>query len=208
MTTVIGGDLALAKTGLAVWTDGDVRLRTIRTSKDDGDKPVRWSMLCREVAAEVPFMTSQAERPRSLFVCEGIYHRVGFGAVGLDLAAVRAVVLLRMYAMDVPTVVCTPQNAKILATGNGAAKKPDMVAAARDILRLTPRNDDEADAAWLMAAGLTRFPEGRAWLADRGVATDRPWSNGIAWPTMAWADMEVPDGTGRGARQRGREAAG
>ena len=202
MTTVIGGDLALAKTGLAVWRDGDVTLRTITTSKDDGDKPARWTIVCNEVAVEVPFRVGPGD-PRSLFVCEGIYHRVGKGAVGLELAAVRAVVLLRMYAMGVPTVVCAPQNTKILATGNGAAKKPDMVAAARDILRLTPRNDDEADAAWFMAAGLTRFPEGRAWLADRGVATDRPWSNGIAWPTTSWADMEVPDGTGRGAGERG-----
>lgn len=201
MTTVIGGDLALAKTGLAVWTDGDVRLRTVHTSKDDGDKPARWSIVCREVAAEVPFRVGMGDN-RCLFVCEGIYHRVGKGAVGLELAAVRAVVIMRMYAMDVPHIVCPPQSTKILATGAGNAQKPDMVRAAREILRLSPRNDDEADAAWFMAAGLTRFPEGREWLADRGVLTDRPWANGITWPTLAWAEKGVPHGTGRRAHRQ------
>lgn len=199
MTTVIGGDLALAQTGLAIWRDGDAYLRTVKTDPKMGDKPVRWSVITREVAREV--------RPRSLFVCEGIYHRKGFGAVGLDLAAVRAVVLLRMYAISTPYAILTPQNAKMLATGHGNAKKPHMVAAAREILRLDPQNEDEADAAWLMAAGLTRFPEGRAWLADRGVATDRPWQTGVTWPTLSWGSQEeVPDGR-RGEGGDGLEAA-
>lgn len=202
MTTVIGGDLALAQTGLAIWRDGEVCLRTVKTSKDLGDKPVRWSIICREVRREV--------RPRSLFIGEGIYHRSGFGAVGLDLAAVRATVLMQMYAMSVPYAILTPQNAKLLATGRGNAKKADMVAAARTILRLDPQTEDEADAAWLMAAGLTRFPAGRMWLAERGVDLDSPWSTGVTWPTLPWArpEMEEPDGRSRGAGGgRGRAAA-
>lgn len=207
MTTVIGGDLALAKTGLATWRDGNVTLRTVLTSKDD-PKHLRWSQVAREVAREVPTVRS-AGGPRSLFVCEGIYHRKGFGAVGLELAAVRAVVITRVYALSVPHVIITAQNAKMLATGHGNAKKPAMMAAARDVLRLHPQNDDEADAAWMMAAGLTRFPAGRAWLAERGVAMDTPWQTGIAWPTLSWAtpEQEVPDGrTGR-AGTDGLEAA-
>jgi Holliday junction resolvasome RuvABC endonuclease subunit len=202
MTTVIGGDLALAQTGLAVWRDGDVYLRTVRTHKDQGDDTVRHSIICREVRRE-------ARPPRTLFVCEGIYHRRNFGAVGLKLAAVRGVVLLHCYAMSVPYVVLTPQNVKMLATGRGDAKKPAMMAAARDVLRLEPANDDEADAAWMMAAGLTRFPEGRAWLAERGVDLGRPWTTGVRWPTARWisAPEEVPDGTGGRGEGDGLEAA-
>lgn len=202
MTTVIGGDLALRQTGLAIWSDGVVRLRTITTAPEDGDKPVRWAHIVRECAAEV--------RPRSLFVYERGYHRVGFGAVSLDLASVRAVVLLRMYAESVPYVGITPQAIKLLATGSGSAKKPAMMTAAREVLRLRPRTQDEADAAWLMAAGLTRFPEGRAWLAARGVDTGRPWATNIDWSTASWAGpvQEVPHGTGgREGAGDGREAA-
>lgn len=176
MTTVIGGDVALAATGLAVWRDGAVHLETIKTSIEDGDKPTRWSKIGHRI---YPWAGRE-----TLYVAEGVYHRAGFGAVSLDLAAVRGVVLWNMHLRFVPWVSLTAQQAKVLATGEGKASKAQMLHAARFRLRLAPKTHDEADAAWLMAAGLTRYPEGRDWLAERGVVPADGWDAGIDWPEL------------------------
>lgn len=47
------------------------------------------------------------------------------------------------------------------ATGKGNASKEEMIAAATDLLRIVPSNDDEADALWILL--LMAEAEGLSW---------------------------------------------
>jgi Holliday junction resolvasome RuvABC endonuclease subunit len=43
-----------------------------------------------------------------------------------------------------------PTTIKKFATGNGRSKKPQMMAACKTILGIVPRDDNEADALWIL----------------------------------------------------------
>lgn len=83
-----------------------------------------------------------------------------FGAKGsaiFDIAELGGVVRLTLYCRKRPLVEIPPSVVKKLATGNGGAKKDAVLAAA--IRRLGYQGDDhnEADALFLLQAGLHHY---------------------------------------------------
>jgi Holliday junction resolvasome RuvABC endonuclease subunit len=155
MTTIIGVDPSMSSTGIAVWRNGLVSSRTVRTSPREGDV-LRW----RRVLCEV---WSQYDGDRStLLVVEDLPAAFASSITQGIVARAGLLALLRFGAdaRMIPLALVHPRTLKAYATGNGNAKKADMFASARGILLDSCANDNEADALWLMAMGLDHYRDG------------------------------------------------
>lgn len=60
-------------------------------------------------------------------------------------------------------VAFNPGTIKVFATGNGRAKKPQMVSACKTLLKIEVTSDDEADAIWIRE--LAQRPD--CWVPDK-----------------------------------------
>ena len=153
---VLGLDVSLS-TGVAL-PDGSLCRITLRAKPQEPGR--RLSELSHRFET---LLRTHPPRPE-LAVIEG----PALGGPGvrgkLTLAALRAVLLLRLFELEIPVLEIEPSKLKRYATGNGAARKEQMIAAAED-LGGTPRNDDEADAYLLRHLG-------RAFLGLEDVTTD------------------------------------
>lgn len=173
---VVGADLSLAGSALAT-TDTVRQLATRGTRADRYPQRLR---RLRTVSSWV--LTTLEELDPQLLVVEApapnavqrlsVWDRAHLWWTAVDWADARGVAL----AYAPPTCV------KKYATDNGRADKPAMRDAARAAFpRLPVRNDNDADAAWLMAMG-------HAWhgtpLLQLPPTHTRSLS-GVAWPTPA-----------------------
>ena len=61
--------------------------------------------------------------------------------------------------MHVPTLAVNPMTLKKFATGYGHAKKPQMIAACKTILKIDTDDGDEADALWILTYARAYKPE-------------------------------------------------
>lgn len=145
---VIGLDVAL-KTGVAL-PDGTTTRINLRTPAGDPGRRFH------ELAGSLEAMLRRYPPVPHLAVYEGPALG-GPGVVGkLTSASLRAVVLLRLFELDVPAVLVEPGALKRYATGNGNASKEAMIEAAEE-LGAHPRNDDEADAFLLRHLGRAAY---------------------------------------------------
>lgn len=99
--------------------------------------------------------------PCSLVIVEGL----AFGAQGramLDLAGLAAVIRLALFESGTPFVDVPPSVLKKFATGKGNAKKDEVLAAAIRRLSYAGHDGNEADALWLLHAGLCHYDLPRA----------------------------------------------
>jgi crossover junction endodeoxyribonuclease RuvC len=154
MTTVIGVDPSLSSTGLVTWRDGRFYTSTVATSPRDKTEHRHHVIIMR-------ILTMRDPTPgRTLIAMEG---RItpGEDAVqtAMDLAELRGVLNHGIHVAGLPKVDVHPSTLKVYATGNGRASKADMEVAARGRLgrHLHCANDDEADAAWLVAITLHHY---------------------------------------------------
>jgi len=175
-------DLSLTQTGWATW-DGDVRrCGTIRP------KDVAMARLDR-VRREVLTIADGAE----LVVIEGYSygsgnqaHQLGElgGVVRLSLWATRQTRLYRPPFVEVPPAVL-----KKYATGRGNAGKEEMLVAAVRRLGYEGSNNNEADALWLLSAGLDAYRASWAKLPEAQVEAlaklDWPPLGGCRWVRAA-----------------------
>lgn len=147
---VIGLDLSVRSSGIAL-PDGNTRTIAPRTTSHD---PAR---RLHEIVTRLDCHL-KAYRP-DLAVIEGY----NLGAIPGKLSLVRlgelgGAVRVRLFELDIPFAEIPPSVVKQYATGSGAAKKPQMVAAAK-ACGINVSNDDEADAWWLHAMGRARYSE-------------------------------------------------
>jgi len=105
----------------------------------------------------------------------------GPGALGMiRQAEVRGVLLRRLFVLGIPFAEVTPGSVKRFATGNGAAGKDAMVAAALE-LGAEVGNDDEADAFHLRRFGRVVYGlEKHLEHHELGAIADA----GVTWPTI------------------------
>lgn len=149
MTAVVGLDLSLSSTGIA-WTDGDA-----------------W-----HVDSWKPLNTYDTRYPRSI---ERLRHIRGIVLIKLDevnpdviviedtvarshaasaLGELAGVVKVAIADGGYPApVLVSPAVVKKVATGRGNCDKTAVIVAARDRLRYTGTQSDEADSLWLLAIG-------------------------------------------------------
>ena len=144
---IIALDLSLQATGWAR-NYGDPRSGTLRPprGRDRGPARLDW------IRGEVRRLAEDAE----LAVLEG-YSYGSKGTALFELGELGGVVRLALYWMDIPYVVVAPQTLKILATGSGRGEKNAVLVEAVKRLGYGGSDHNEADALWLLEAGLQQY---------------------------------------------------
>jgi Holliday junction resolvasome RuvABC endonuclease subunit len=181
---VVGADLSLRSTGIS---DGRFHIQFPTSAGLPMEE--RLDAIVREVMSFVRSgVTHVFDHPASLVVIEdGATSRTGPGHE--ELAALRYMVRVKLWAEGYPFALVRPNTLKAYTTGNGSASKDDMVAAL-DLrygtsLALAPKSYgryDRADALALAAMGYDHlgYP-----LLDRHPASgpDRDRLAVVRWPS-------------------------
>lgn len=172
--TVLGLDLSLAGTGCAT------RERTWRhrTRGQRGDSYTE--RLARITGVRSWVLDQLIEVRPDLIVIEGPNPKPAQVLSYWDRAPLWWAVLEAAQATRTPLAVAPPASVKKFATDNGNCKKLEMIAACYDRGIARPADENEADAAWLMALG-------HHWLGDPVTARPLPLTqaraaNGVLWP--------------------------
>jgi len=176
MNVVIAVDASLSGTGLVTWQGGRIRATTISTPASD-PAPQRHHTITMAI------LTRRDQRyGHTLIVMEDRIkpsEEQMRGMTTLDLAELRGVIGHGAWVAGIPIVYVHPATLKVYATGNGRASKSAMVAAARGRLgeHLHVSNEDEADAAWLLAMTLHHYGRPLCALPRKNVAAvaKPPW---------------------------------
>lgn len=168
MTRAIGLDLSLEATGLAL-VDGATR--TIRP-KAGPDDPAR---RLHEIVERT--ITRLHAQPADVAVVEAYFVNPKFVTSALRLAELGGAIRVALFEANIPYVEIPPASLKMFATGNGNAKKDQMIHAAFENGG-TPANDNEADAYLLRLIALQRYEprDDRPRLTESLLALD--------WPTL------------------------
>lgn len=145
---VIGIDPSFTRTGVAVWREGRVSTFAIPTTPGDGTRVRRERLILGKILPCI------GPDDQVVAIVEAVYMSKFKGRSVLDLAGLHDVIVYALHARGVTVGVAVPQCPKILATGKGNATKPQMVVAAYADLGVEVGTQDEADAAWLMSAGV------------------------------------------------------
>lgn len=165
MTVLMGVDPSLAGTGWCVLDTGD------------GDHVTGWIPTVAGHARgwRLSIIATQIRKVHRKYTPEHVaVEDIAWGSQSVGSACmVRAAVEIGL--LDVPVEVVNPTGLKRWATGDGAADKSQMVAAARIHVGYRGRNDNEADAcliaAWLRHGLLIgELPRQKASVRD-GVVT-------------------------------------
>lgn len=101
------------------------------------------------------------------------------------------VLRLALYEQGIPFVNIFPQHRMMLATGSGTAKKPQVIAEARERLGYTGYSEDEADALWLREMALqfyqhperTKLPVSHTRVLEN--VAKQMAKEGTSWPELA-----------------------
>lgn len=185
MTTVIGLDLSLTRTGIAIYRDGQM-LTTSTQSTPEGGK------------------SYDARNRRIVSLTLSIMRWIRANTDGIDLAVIEGPILhgpqtgsffdraqlwgfvysqLRSTAWRVPVAVVNNQTLKAWATGKAGptATKDAMLSAAREYWPRIP-NHDEADSSWLACLGAAQLGEWAVPMTE--------------WRVNGLAKVEWPKGVG------------
>jgi crossover junction endodeoxyribonuclease RuvC len=144
--TVVGLDLSLAGTGVAVWPAGEHPELYTLTNRLEGLARLQW----------IRGRVTQLVRGADLVVVEGLQPRV-VGAYALERGGLYWLILDRLSTLSVPVAVVQSSGLKCYALGVGGGVKATKAAVVASVVRrynLSPTSDDEADAAVLAAMGL------------------------------------------------------
>ena len=143
----IGVDPSMTATGVA-WLDhtGAVSVRTIRTLSSAA--PARYREILNVL---VPLVGQSPLHQRPVTFLEDVH--VQHVDAAKALAGLHAVLEYALWLRRVPYTFVHAVRVKVYATGRGNADKAAMVQAATSLLGHTVqvRNDNEADALWLLA---------------------------------------------------------
>jgi Holliday junction resolvasome RuvABC endonuclease subunit len=163
MTTIIGLDGALAASGLAVWRDGEVSVRTIYTASA-WTPEARWAHIGEQLWPII------AKEPQDTLVAlEGVFAGK-VATITISLAMVQAAIRLGLHYRGIPFVVIDNQAVKMYATSAGRATKKEMIAAAVDRLKLKFLPDEhQADALWLVAMTTDHYGKPMCDMTQAGV---------------------------------------
>lgn len=146
---VVGLDLSLSSTGIAVAAGGPPVCRRLRTDADDGSIPGR-SRRLRGIVSYLWTITRDAD----LVVIEA----PSFGSTGgkaHDRAGLWWLTVARLTGNHVPVTQVSPGSLKVYATGNGKGDKDAvLIAAVRRWPTVQITGNDEADALVLCSMGL------------------------------------------------------
>ena len=174
---VIGIDLSMTSTGLAVIDGGTIETHTV-TSKADAGTLRSFLTRSQKIADDIDYAVSL--RPTDLIVIEGM----AFAAKSASLDKIHAHWwLIARYLCDYvdqePVVITSGQRCKY-ATGSGTAKKDIVLAAViKRYPQADPAGNDEADAVIFAAMGARHL--------GHPVEDSLPLANLEAMKAVRWA---------------------
>jgi crossover junction endodeoxyribonuclease RuvC len=151
---VIGIDPSSTSTAIA-HHDGAVRLVRLSNLPKGSVPGVRMNRI-KHIVADVQ-VAVDAAREVALAVIEG--YAYGTLHAAASQAELGGILRWHLWGQGITVLELAPGTLKKFATGDGSASKTAMVIAARDRLGYEGLSDDEADALWLRAAGLTVLGE-------------------------------------------------
>lgn len=150
MTTILTVDGAIAETGVTIWRDGEISVRTIHTRPHHGPLEARMAAIGEQLWPVVG--------PDTLVVLEGVFASAKLAGTSLDLAMLAGTLRLGLWYRKVPFAIVDNMAVKMYATGYGKATKREMIAAtSRMRLKFEPGDEHQADALWLMAMTLDHY---------------------------------------------------
>lgn len=140
---IIGIDASLNSTGYAYRHNGEVVTGLIKSADKRGSARI-WHNL-----VNLRRLLDEAQ-PKVIYL-EG-YAMQGKGR-SFDIAEWGGVIKMEAWRRGIDVVTVTPSTLKLVATGSGAAKKPQMAQALEETMGLAITQDDKVDAAWLLFLG-------------------------------------------------------
>lgn len=158
---IVAIDQSMSCTGIATydgdnWTpdvaDSAITVRSVKTKPDKGQAKSPLNLVDRmcTILGEISEEIEGADQ----VVIEGPSYGSQTPTAHM-LGGLFYMVLYEIFIESAITpVIVSPKQLKKLATGNGNAKKIDVVIAARERLGFEGTDDNEADARWLLEAGL------------------------------------------------------
>jgi len=158
---VTGLDIA-AKTGVAQIAEGVVAYaETVEFKKGKEDRFARWSKYGSVIAS----LCAQSD----LVVIEN--YGFSFKGSGIPLVEQGAIIRLAIYRQGIPFIEVPPLTLKKFVSGNGGAKKKDMLLALRERWKFETNDDNIGDAYGLAMIGVTlldqRTPDELAALREK-----------------------------------------
>lgn len=142
---IIGIDLSLTSTGIAIWDAGWDMTTTIKPGALRG-------------VHRLDFIKGAVEHyayRSHIAVIEG-YSYGSRNSRQHSIGEAGGLVRHSLWAQNITTVEVPPKTLKKFATGNGNASKQDMIEAAAEKFNAEV-SSDEADAMWLVAVGITHY---------------------------------------------------
>jgi Holliday junction resolvasome RuvABC endonuclease subunit len=189
---VVALDLSLTATGVA--SEAGVQVIKAPAAKIDG--PARLVLI-----RDVVMRTVLEPQPADVVVLENYSFGQQQGTSQMhSTGELGGVIRVALYEAGIPYVEIAPGTLKTYATGNGAAKKPQVISCARERLGYTGYSSDEADAMFLRALGLDAY--GCA-LVELPILHRRAIAK-VSWPVLAGGFEPVPLPE-KGARKRKRK---
>jgi len=175
MSYILGIDPSLTGTGVATrYRSTRIDVRHIQVEGRQLHTLLRRRWICGTI-------TDRWLTGVRLAVIEGMYPRMQSGQH--DRAALHGDIVDKLDRRGIHVVTVPPTVLKQYATGNGAARKDDMIRQALLLQLGAPATDDEADALWLCALGhelagdrIVQLPA--AQIAVAGNLSDDAWLRG------------------------------
>ncbi|WP_319578237.1 crossover junction endodeoxyribonuclease RuvC [uncultured Methanospirillum sp.] len=145
MVTVLGIDPGYATMGYGIISDdrqtpGADEWGCVKTSKSDGDSPIRLGLIYKGVVDLIERFSPESMAIERLFFARNT-------TSALQVSEARGVIILAAVHHDIPVTEYTPNQVKVAITGSGSADKRQMQEMITRLLRLPeiPRPDDAAD---------------------------------------------------------------
>lgn len=149
----MGLDLSLTGSGVIVLNDGKiVKQRLIKSKPTPFGKPIDEVKRIRKIVEEIELIVG-AETP-TIAVIENLAFGVRNATALTQLAALNYFVRSMLIDYNVTFVLVAPNSLKKFVTGNGAAKKDEMLLATFKRYGVTILDDNENDGYGLAQIGL------------------------------------------------------
>lgn len=188
----MGWDLSMSATGVA-FPDGSTAV-----VKPRGEGDTRLLSIERQAETVV-----RVARPQLVVIEDdpGVFR----GAAAKVIPMVHATARLVLMRAGIPYVLVNQSTLKVYATGQKGADKAAMTLAAYKRMGVEFRDDNEADAAWLRAAGHAAYGESVVQVPKAHTEALRA----VVWPVLpgAAAPLAPREGTRKPTRRRSRAAA-
>ena len=124
-------------------------------------KPVKWTGRAHRLAMHARRLSDSIvlHHPEYVIMESPAYGALKFPHTTVQLGELRGVILATLWDVGISVFDVAPKAVKKFATGNGNAKKDDMIDSAV-AMNIPVKNSDEADAWWLWVIGMSKWDDG------------------------------------------------